>query len=530
MGKFFQFLESALKYKGAIGLAGLIVLCALLVILQILQLSIFTPIGASGTLGLLTLIVRSVFWLATTAVVVSGLAYVLPNRWFIPVSTVEYALAIFRMIDPTAGNPIGALSDRFEPYVGFPFYSRESDHPSYWPARVWRDREALRARFEAFFGRADVQAALAAARAQAGDESSVTMLSSAPGGPDPMDATIAAARMFFNVDLNGDAEALAKALGAPLANEFLGVERARGELRAFLPNRVAILRLRNIGSRTVRNVTVDYEVAGPVYDTKLRAVSQVANEPYLSFEHRLAIPTLLAGQAYDATIWYRYQSVDERVFPDKINFIQELTQGFTISNIAVATGGRVAFKPGLLKDVPAYERLYDGDGRRSDNPERELAALFETRGKATAAAMKAYDEEHRTARDLSLDALASFPANEAQIENAWIGFQSPAAKRYLAVCVYAHPKGPYALLSSVDRDRTDFIATRTALAKALGGEPEAEITDRLDDICSTISLAQGFNRANIVAAFHSLEATGFHDVRVEKLHYRNPAKPNGSRG
>lgn len=528
MGKFAQLLESALKYKGAVGLAGLIVLCALLVLLQILRLSIFAPVGAAGTLGLLTLIVRSVFFLAITAVVVSAIAYVLPSRLFIPVSNLEYAVAVFRLFDPAAGNSIGAFNDAFEPYAGFPFYSRESDHPSYWPARLWRDRKALGERYAAFFGRAEVQAALAAARAQAGDESSVKSLTSDPGGPDPISEIVASARMFFNLHLNGDAAALARLLGAPLAGEFLEVERARRQLRAYFPNRMAILRLRNAGTRTVRDATIEYEVAGPVYDAKVRAVAETASEPFQAFEHRLVIPKLLAGQSYDVIVWYRYQPVSERVFPDKINFIQELTQGFTISNIAVGTGGRVVFKPDLLKDVPAYERLYDGNGRRSDNPDRDLAGLFKSLGETLAAGAKTYAEQHPTAQDLSLEELAAFPVEEDQIDAIWVAFQSPAAKHYRAVCVYAHPSGPYALLSSADRDRSDFALTRDALAKALVGKAEDKISDRSDDICASIAAPAGFTRAAIASAFRSLEAEGFVGAHVEKLHYRKAAAAGGS--
>ena len=235
MTKFVEFLRSLLKYKGAVGLAGLIVLSALLVLLQILRLSIFAPVDPAGTVGLLSLIIRSVFWLAVTAVAVSGLAHVLPARIFFPDSKLEYAVAIFRMIDPSASF-IGAINDRYEPGVGFPYYSRESDHPSYWPARVSRDRQALHERFEAFFGRPEVQAALAAARAQAGDKSVIEVISSAPGGADPLGAVVASARMFFNVHLEGDKAALLKALGEPLAREFLAVEDARNSLRRFLPN------------------------------------------------------------------------------------------------------------------------------------------------------------------------------------------------------------------------------------------------------------------------------------------------------
>ena len=519
MAKLAQLLQSTLKYRGALGIAGLIVLVGLLVLLQILSLPIFTPIGAADTTGLLSLIVRSVFWLALTSVVVSGLAYVLPARLFVPVSKLEYAVAVFRMIDPIA-SPTAAINDRFEPLVGFPYYSRESDHPSFWPARVARDRDALQELYRAFYSRPDVTAALSAARAQSGDDSSVSV----HGGADPLAAAVISARMFFNIHLNGDPAALTEGLGVPLAREFLAIEDARNQLREFLPNRIAILRLRNAGTRTIRDVTIEYEVAGYVYDTKVRAVAEGTSEPFLPFEHRLVIPKLLPGQSYDISIWYRYQSVNERAFPDKINFIQELTQGFTVSNIAAATGGKVVFDRGLLKSVQAYERLYDGDGRPSDNPEAALAELFKERAAAHEVAAEAFREEHLTAQDLTLDALGAFPIAESQVENVWIRFESPAAKRYRAVCVYEHPRGPYVLLSSEDRDRVDFVAVRTALAEALAGEPEEEVTDRSNDICSTIPVAAGFTRPAILKAFQDLEARGFRDMQVEKLHYRKTGK------
>jgi hypothetical protein len=325
----------------------------MLVTLQILQLPIFAPVGETGTVDLLSLIIRSVFWLAIIAVLVSGVAYVVPARFFVPDSRLEYAVAVFRMVNP-ADVGVGTVTDRFQPYVGFPYYSRESDHPSYWPARVSRDQQALSETYQAFFGQPKVQAALAAARMQTGDDSSVQVLSSAPGGTDPVYAVIASARMFFNFNLNGDAVALGQYLGENMAAQFLAVEDARNIQSQSLPNRIAILRLRNVGRRTVRNVTIEYEVAGDVYDTKVLAVASDTNEPFLPYEYRVVIPRVLAGQSYDISIWYTYLSVNDRAFPDKINFIQELTQGFTVSNIAVETGGKVVFKPNLLKEVPAY--------------------------------------------------------------------------------------------------------------------------------------------------------------------------------
>jgi hypothetical protein len=520
-----QLLQSLLRYRSAVGVAGLIVLVVLLILLQILQQPIFAPIDAANTAGLLSLIVRSVFWLAIVAVVMSGLAFILPQRLFIPVSRLEYAVSVFRMIDPLA-SAINALNDRYEPHTGFPYYSRQSDHPSFWPARLSRDRKALEDRYTAFFGRPDVQAAFAAARATAGDTSTTKVIGR---NADSLASVVASARMFFNMHLHGDPDALVASIGEPMAREFVEIEIMRGSARDDFPNRVAIIRVHNAGPRTIRDATIEYEVAGEVYDKKIRAVSEGAEEPDLPFEYRLTIPKLLVGQTYDITIWYQYQSVKQRVFPDKTNFIQELTQGFTISNIAVASGGRVVFAPDLLKEVEAYERLYDGDGRRSDNPERELAALFAAQNKEARAAAKAYDEENKKAEKLSLDALANFAIDESQIDNIWVEFASPAGKRYCAVCVFAHPKGPYVLLSSVDRDEPDFIATRTELAAQLSGNAEEEVSDRSSDICSTIAVPSGFTRPAIITAFGALSAKGFTKMQASKMHYRK-TKPAAAAG
>jgi hypothetical protein len=120
---------------------------------------------------------------------------------------------------------------------------------------------------------------------------------------------------------------------------------------------------------------------------------------------------------------------------------------------------------------------------------------------------------------LTLDELSALQVEEAQIENVWIEFRSPADKRYSAVCVYEHPNGPYILLCSEDRDESDFVTVRTALANAIDGEAEYQVIDRSNDICSTIRVAKGFSRSSLLCAFHELETSGFQAMRVEKLHY-----------
>jgi hypothetical protein len=45
------------------------------------------------------------------------------------------------MLPPEQGSPMRPILAQMGPFVGFPFYSYPSDHPSHWPPRVYEDRE-----------------------------------------------------------------------------------------------------------------------------------------------------------------------------------------------------------------------------------------------------------------------------------------------------------------------------------------------------------------------------------------------------
>jgi hypothetical protein len=423
------------------------------------------------------------------------------------------------MFDPAAEG-IGAINNKFEPYPGFPYYSRESDSPTSWPPRVFRDREALGALYEKFFGRPDVTAAFAAARARRGEKSSIRIMSSAPGGaPDAsIGEAVGSARMFFNFTLEDDAAALEREIGAPLAAEFLALEKARAEQRAYFPNRVAIIRVRNTSKQDLKDMTIEFSVTAMIYDVKILAASEGVRESgWDIFENRVVIANLLPKYVLDIVIWYRYQSVDERVFPDKIDFIHDLTQGLTIINIAVSNG-KVRYKKELLEELSGYERLYAGDARPKDNYDDDLAQVFERRDKEFLEQMEEYDRKNPTLTDLSLDDLRRLDVPEARISAVWVAFRSAAGKAYSAVHVMKHVSGPYILLVSKDRDEADFKLTQTELASVCGGKAEPNITNRRDDICSEIRVAAGFTKGGIADCFTQLGKT-FKDVRVSHVHY-----------
>lgn len=58
----------------------------------------------------------------------------------IGIGKLQYDTKTYRLFPAEKGSPIGAFMETIEPYVGFPFYSQESDYKSFWPLRVNEDR------------------------------------------------------------------------------------------------------------------------------------------------------------------------------------------------------------------------------------------------------------------------------------------------------------------------------------------------------------------------------------------------------
>jgi len=515
-----QIIRILIQYKTTIGLAGLVVIATLFVILHVLALPVFREITAQQTFDILILIVNNTFYLAYAAVGVAGIGYLLnflPPIWL---PTAEYAVAVFRMFDPVRIGGMAAINDKFETYPAFPYYSRESDHPSSWPSRVFQDRLALGNLYEKLFSKQKFAAKISSAQIRHGVGSTVQVLSSAPSGVDPLTPKIIEGRTLFNFTFGGDPTTLAKEIGSPFADEFIAIEEKRASLREYFPNRIAIIRVHNTSKQDLNDLTIEFAVTGMVYDLKVRAADKDFEETgWQTFEKRIVVAKLLPMYVLDISIWYYYQSVDERMFPDKINFIQELTQGLTIANIAISRG-KVRYNHDLLQNINGYEKLYTGDARAKDNYDKELGFLFEERGKKAIAHLKEYDRKNPTLKDLTLSQLRLLDMRDEQLSSVWVAFRSKAGRNYTAVHVFENSDGPHILLCSDDRDEADFKMVREELAMILDGKAEADITNRSDDICSQIRVKVRFTKVGIANCFDSLIAKGFTDIGITQLHYQ----------
>ena len=222
---------------------------------------------------------------------------VLPASFFEPVSRAEYALAIAKMTDPyRLSDPFARFKDKFEPYPGFPYYSRESDHPSAWPARVWSDKTKLADAYKDLLTHFNVL--LEAPRQRAGDskQSQMSSLGISNASERARIEVITNLRLWFNETLNGDEAALKKAVGADAANAFLGVEESRAALRKDLPNRFAVLRIKNTGRKDVQDLTLEIEIFGKLYDYAIDADERyVYRAEYEQASHRIVIGRILPG-------------------------------------------------------------------------------------------------------------------------------------------------------------------------------------------------------------------------------------------
>ena len=563
------FFHRLINVRAYVGLAGIAVIILYFVYLGILRLGIISPLGAEASFNIVSRIINFTFILAITAVVLSIISYtlpkilpakflapldpkatatlvarvvdlmftlgiiatifgavsyalpkVLPPSFFEPVPKIEYAVAIVKMIDPYDVSNLSKLMDNIELYPGFPYYSRESDHPTLWPMRVSEDRRKLFLKYESFLIEYPEEIALATSPGNGESKSSIEILG---GGYDNSARakieTIAKLRTSFYNTLGGDPIALSRYLGRKGTISFIQIEKSRAELRQHFPNRLALLRINNKGKRDARNVTIEFDLFGELYDTTINAdPDQVRKAEYDRAKKRFVIEQILPGSQVEIRLWYRYYSVENRMFPDERDFILELTQGLVINNVVISDG-LVALNEKLMEDFSAYESLYLGDAAKKDDYSKELTEYFKKKDKLMIEHMKKYDEEHPSFKDVSPEWLAASNRPDESVNAIWVRFTSKSGKSYKAIHVFNHPSGPYILLTSTDKEREDFARVQAALAEAYQGAPDGSISDRGDDICHTINVPGGFTQKGVAEMVNTFFRNTFDKVGIEAVHY-----------
>jgi hypothetical protein len=511
------------QLRSPLAIAGLVLLGLYAVVREILERISPEKLGPSGSFLIIRTILQSVFVIALVTILASVIAYVLPRilpkSLFAPAPKLEYGVVVFRLIDPFEVSPLARVMQGVELFPGFPYYSRESDHPSAWPPRVFSDRTMLFDEFAKLYSDPDLRAHLAADPTFRPE--SVTFVG---GGPEPEEERalrqyIAGARLHL-LDVAGKGQAaLDQLLGPAASHGFVEIERRRAEMRQWFPNRLAIVRVHNSGRLDITNLGIELEIAALIYDCAIEAdPDKVRKSVWDGNSHRVSFERLPRDYTAEVRLWYRYQSVKEKAFGDKIDVIHELTQGLQITNIA-ASQTQVRFEPALVSDLAGYERLYLGDARKKDSYEAELSAYYDQAGKELLAHLQKLNQTNPTLRDVKITDLVALNVSDSQVDSLWLGLRSPAGRFYDAVHVFQHPKGPYVLLCSKDRDEQDLRAVQSTLCSIYQGTSDGHVSDRSDDICTTVEVAGGFSKEKIASAAAALAQAGYHDVSVTQLHY-----------
>lgn len=558
-----------INVRAYVGLGGIAVIILYFVYVGILRLGIISPLGAEASFNIVSRIINFTFILAITAVVLSIISYtlpkilpakflapldpkatanlvgrvvdlmftlgvigtifgtvsyalpkVLPASLFEPVPKIEYAVGIVKMFDPYDVSGTSKIMDTIELYPGFPYYSRESDHRTLWPMRVSEDRGKLSQQYESFLKEYPEEISRVTSLGNGESESSIKVLGGGyDNGARAQIEIIAMLRMSFYNTLGGDLAALSRYLGPEATNSFIEIEKSRAELRRHFPNRLALLRINNTGKRDARKVTIEFDLFGELYDTSINAdPNEVRKAEYDRAKKRFVIEQILPGSQVEIRLWYRYYSVENRMFPDERDFILELTQGLVINNVVISDG-LVALNEKLMEDFSAYESLYLGDAAKKDDYSEELMEYFEKKEEATAEHLKRYEEEHPSFKDVSPEWLAASNRPDESVNAIWVRFTSKSGESYRAIHVFNHPGGPYILLSSKDKEQEDFSRVQAVLAEAYQGVPDGSISDRGDDICGAIRVPEGFTQKGVAEMVETFFRNTFDGVAIESVHY-----------
>jgi hypothetical protein len=119
--------------------------------------------------------------------------------------------------------------------------------------------------------------------------------------------------------------------------------------------------------------------------------------------------------------------------------------------------------------------------------------------------------------------LARSTRPDAELYAVWVTFTSKAGRSYTAVHV-PRQGDPYILLTSSNKDQSDFRYVAQILEKEYRGTGQDAVTDRGDDISMVISVPGGFTQKGIAAEVEQFFRTVFSNVNISKVYYEDSKK------
>lgn len=274
----------------------------------------------------------------------------------------KYAGVVLHMYPAVKGGPLRPFTAQSEPFVGFPFYSEESDYPTAWPPRVYEDRKEFTRRFTAIFTDESVLRAIEGLTSQDSMVQIETRKSRPSSAEEEDEERLIRAyeklRGYYSYEIERDETKLRATLNTSLVDSFLALEGERVYIEDQMPNRILIVRCIVDGPLPLTQVSLTLYVHGDVYDVtfddeRLLPIQEIKS--LLFQRRRIRLPELRSGQVHELRVWYNYTSLADRWDPKPAEIAVEPTQGLRMLRFE-ALGSRTDTDSALCENIVAYHR------------------------------------------------------------------------------------------------------------------------------------------------------------------------------
>jgi hypothetical protein len=275
------------------------------------------------------------------------------------VGHLQYDTRLYEMLPAVKGSPVRSIMARFEPFVGFPFYSYESDHPSRWPLRVDEDRQEHAKKIIAFME--EHQQAIDIVLSQS--QSSIKTFSSRVRSKrEEREAELVQQytklRMLCNGDLSGDEEKIRSLLGDTVSEAFYDLERDWEVINDTMPNRLFTLGVAHDRDVLLEDVTLTLSIVGDIYDIMLDDTRPVTRDQidklWVARKFTLSLGNIPPASTLLLRIFYNYMPLDQRWDAKPVHIMAEPTQGILLQSLG-AKGVGLQKINALVEDEGVYK-------------------------------------------------------------------------------------------------------------------------------------------------------------------------------
>jgi hypothetical protein len=251
---------------------------------------------------------------------------------------------------------------KFELYPGFPFYSFDSDNPSFWPIRVFDDRKNHTSKILEFITNPSFQHSINSALLKSESAFEIETISNIVFDSQLEKEQILLSKYMYlrglcNGQLGGNEAKINELLDVDVFNAFLDLERDWQSLDSKMPNRLFTIAFAYNRPILLENLSISFTIVGKMYDIMLDNVriqdqNQIDNWG-IARRHTISLGNLLPSSTIFLKIFYNYIPLAERISREQIHYLAEANQGMLLHSIG-AVGPEIKKTNTLITDKNVY--------------------------------------------------------------------------------------------------------------------------------------------------------------------------------